>query len=131
MIIDTNVYSAADMGSPIAITSMKSASTIELPVVVIGELVSGFMGGNKHSKNQKQLDKFLAEEGVKVLDITSLTAMHYANLTVIARKNGRALANNDIWIAALALEHDLPLATFDKDFVVFEEYFGDKLILLG
>lgn len=130
MIIDTNVYSAFNRGSTEAIEILKKCQQIFLCTPVLGELRAGFMGGSRFEENERNLDKLLANANVNVLDIRLATTRVYADLTVFAKKKGRALSNNDIWIAALALENNLPLATFDKNFDVFTEKFGNNLIIL-
>jgi tRNA(fMet)-specific endonuclease VapC len=44
------------------------------------------------------------------------TAEHYARLFVQLKRAGTPVPDNDLWIAALALEHDLLLITRDKHF---------------
>lgn len=130
MIIDTNVYSAANKGNKVAISVIKESSIVLMPIIVVGELRAGFLGGTRKEKNSKVLDQFLVDERVELVGINIETSEYYAELAVFARRSGRVLANNDIWIAAIALENKMPFATFDKDFEVFESYFGKKLRIL-
>jgi len=44
------------------------------------------------------------------------TARHYAEVNQNLRRRGTPIPTNDIWIAALALQHDLTLDTRDKHF---------------
>ena len=44
------------------------------------------------------------------------TAEHYARLFVQLKRAGTPIPDDDLWIAALALEHDLPLITRDQHF---------------
>ncbi|MEI6786242.1 MAG: PIN domain-containing protein [Verrucomicrobiota bacterium] len=44
------------------------------------------------------------------------TADHYGRLRAQLAKAGTPIPENDIWIAALALEHQLPLAARDAHF---------------
>jgi tRNA(fMet)-specific endonuclease VapC len=44
------------------------------------------------------------------------TAEHYARLFVQLKRAGTPIPDNDLWIAALALEHDLQLITRDRHF---------------
>ena len=45
-----------------------------------------------------------------------MTAEHYSNIFLQLKKSGKPIPTNDIWIAASAMENDMPLATFDKHF---------------
>ena len=132
ILIDTNVYVALENGSSSALQVLKGDTSIGVPIMVIAELIYGFVNGSKKDINQDKLDRFLAQDFVEILlTFTANTAKVYAELSVYARKKGRALSNNDTWIAAIALENEFKLATYDKDFEVFLELFGDKLQILS
>lgn len=130
MLLDTNVYSALDAGKSSARLALKQHDTIQLPIVVVGELRYGFAFGAREEENNNRLNLFLAQDMVDVLLLNENTAAIYANLASLCRKKGRALSNNDLWIAALAQQQDTRLVTYDKDFQVFQEYLGDNLIVL-
>lgn len=131
MILDTNVYSALDKADPIVLRALAGVEKAYVPIVVVGELQFGFQHGNRITVNNDRLVKFLSRDTVEILSLTTETARIYGELSILCKKRGRAASNNDIWIAALAREHDLPLVTFDKDFVVFTELLGDQLRILG
>ncbi len=130
MIIDTNVYRALDRGDPVAIDALRGQSNVYLPIICVGELRYGFANGNKQKENEFRLSKFLAQERVDILFPTLKTAELYGQLATRCRQTGRALSHNDLWIAALASENDELLITYDKDFAVFADILGDKLIML-
>jgi len=44
------------------------------------------------------------------------TAHHYALIVTELRKKGRPIPQNDMWIAAIALQYDLDLLTRDAHF---------------
>lgn len=131
IVIDTNVYSALDRGSPTAIDALRSQSNVCLPIISIGELRYGFTNGNRQKENESRLSKFLAQGGVDILFPTLKTAELYGQLAARCRQIGRALSHNDLWIAALANEAGALFVTYDKDFVVFTDIFGDKLVILA
>ncbi len=62
------------------------------------------------------LQKFLAKGTVGVLLPGRETAEHYARLFVQLKRAGTPVPDNDLWIAALALERDLLLITRDRHF---------------
>ena len=130
MIIDTNVYSMANKGHAGATNLLKNSTIILIPTIVLAELKAGFLGGGQNHKNSRIFDRFMVDSRVDTINIGYDTVPFYAELAVFAKKSGRVLANNDIWIAALALENKMPLATFDKDFSVFESFLGKDLIIL-
>lgn len=53
---------------------------------------------------------------VAVLNPDSATAEHYARASVALEAKGQPIPENDLWIAAVALELDMPLATRDAHF---------------
>jgi len=62
------------------------------------------------------LQKLLAKTTVGVLLPGRETAEHYARLFVQLKRAGTPVPDNDLWIAALVLEHDLRLITRDRHF---------------
>ena len=66
------------------------------------------------SKNLAQIQNFLA--AVVVLSPGTTTAEHYGRIRAQLAQVGTPIPENDIWIAALALEHQLPLAARDAHF---------------
>jgi predicted nucleic acid-binding protein len=49
----------------------------------------------------------------EVLDITESVAWQYAEVSRRLRTRGERINDNDLWIAATALAHDLPMVTRD------------------
>lgn len=92
------------------------AVRIVIPSIVLGELHSGFRRGNRTAENERQLQVFLLKPSVSVADVTAETAHYYAEIDVFLASKGRPIPRNDIWIAALALEHGCTLITLDAHF---------------
>ena len=115
-IIDTNAYSDFVRGDVSVAKFLNEADIVYLPVIVIGELKRGFYYGSRIKENLDGLQKFLAKPRTKVLEITDETAEHYGMLAAYLKTQGTPIPTNDIWIAALCLQYDLPLLTSDSDF---------------
>lgn len=130
MLIDTNFYVALNKSDPIALDVLGSINDIQVPLPVIAELRYGFANGSRREQNEAILQKFLAEPRVSIIEPSLTTTKYYAELQKMCRDSGRVLSHNDIWIASLAREIGQPLVTFDQDFEVFKDAFGDKLIIL-
>jgi predicted nucleic acid-binding protein len=62
------------------------------------------------------LANLLARVTVDILYAGRETAEQYARLFVQLKRAGTPVPDNDLWIAALALEHDLALITRDRHF---------------
>lgn len=85
-----------------------------MPLVALGELLKGAL---KSGDPPKHLAKIMAlQKIVAVLNPDSSTAGHYARASVALEANGRPIPEYDLWIAAVALELDMPLATLDVHF---------------
>lgn len=96
----------------------------------MAELHFGFSLGLKRDKNIYNLEKFMSLEQVDMVFSTVQTIEIYGELASYCRKRGRVLSHNDLWIAALAIEHDTRLVTYDRDFMALSDRLGDKLVLL-
>ena len=82
-----------------------------IPLMVLGEMKAGFHGGTQGHRNEALLQRFLAKATVSVLLPGRATAEYYARIFVQLKRAGTPIPDNDLWIAALALEHDLTLIT--------------------
>jgi tRNA(fMet)-specific endonuclease VapC len=91
-----------------------------MSAVVAGELLFGFRNGSRFAANRSDLDAFLAAPRVRFLPTTFTTADRYGSISASLRRRGRPLPQNDIWIAAQALEHGADLISFDDHFGAVE-----------
>ncbi|KKR30038.1 MAG: putative ribonuclease VapC [Candidatus Gottesmanbacteria bacterium GW2011_GWC2_39_8] len=114
--IDTNGYAAFKRNNPIALEILRTAEYIGISVVVIGELLGGFKGGNKEKKNMEELNKFLDSPRVYILQIDEETAEFYAKIYWGLKKKGNPIPSNDMWVAASTMRHGISLFTFDEHF---------------
>jgi predicted nucleic acid-binding protein len=87
-----------------------------IPLVVLGEIQAGFYGGTQQTHNQALLQALLAKATVAILLPARETAEQYARLFVQLKRAGTPVPDNGLWIAALALQHDLVLITRDQHF---------------
>lgn len=94
--------------------ALRRADEVYLPFVVLAELRAGFRAGRLSGQNEAVLSRFLNSPRVKVLFADDQTTHHYARLFVQLRAAGAPVPTNDLWIAALALQHDLVLVTRDE-----------------
>ena len=84
--------------------------------IVIGEYHAGLA---LLQRRQRMLDKLLAylrKSSVRVVPVTERTAEMYAKVYQALRAQGRPIPQNDMWIAASALEHGADIATHDEHF---------------
>ena len=114
MILDTNALSALFVGDRALADLLSGVSRHHLPVVVVGEYRFGLM----RSRHRERLSALLAAlvEGSVNLPVDMTTAGHYAEVREALRSQGSPIPENDVWIAALARQHALPIASRDEHF---------------
>ncbi|HTE57536.1 MAG TPA: type II toxin-antitoxin system VapC family toxin [Verrucomicrobiae bacterium] len=115
-VLDTSAYSGFNRGDKRLKTWLHADNQIVVPLVVIGELRAGFSLGTKRKENEELLQKLLDSPNVITATITDKTTILFAEIYRRLRQAGTPIGTNDMWIAALALEHDSLLLTLDSDF---------------
>ena len=101
-------------GTPAVGDILRRESRAAIPVIVLGEFLYGIAGSRFRSAYDEWLRMNLPR--FELLPVGVETATHYARLRVGLRQSGQPIPANDAWIAALALEHDLPVLTRDRHF---------------
>ena len=114
--LDTNRYVDLCKGDQGTVDLLAIAEAVFLPFVVLGELRAGFALGRRSTENERVLRSFLQKDGVEVLYADDQTTHHYARAFRQLRSQGTPIPTNDLWIAALVLQHDLVLHDRDRHF---------------
>ena len=116
MILDTNALSAFVDGDAGVGAILRTQARAAIPVILLGE----FRYGIAESRHRKAYESWLDSQlrNFDVLAITDQTTIAYAALRVALRRSGRPIPANDAWIAALALQHRLPILSRDAHFDV-------------
>ena len=114
--VDTNRLTDLLQGDARLAERLGVCDEVWIPLMVLGEMKAGFHGGTQRHRNEALLQRFLAKATVSVLLPGRETAEHYARIFVQLKRAGTPVPDNDLWIAALALEHDLTLITRDRHF---------------
>jgi tRNA(fMet)-specific endonuclease VapC len=114
--LDTSRLTDLFQGDARLAEQLGSCEEVWIPLFVLAEIRAGFYGGNQRPRNEMLLGRFLAKGTVGILLPDRETAEQYARLFVQLKRAGTPVPNNDLWIAALALQHDLSLVTRDRHF---------------
>ena len=114
--LDTNRITDLFRGDLELAEQLGTAVEVWIPLFTLGEIKAGFQGGTQQRRNESLLNRLLAKPTVGVLLPSRETAEHYARIFVQLRRAGTPVPDNDLWIAALVLEHDLVLITRDRHF---------------
>ncbi len=116
MILDTNALSAFVDGDADVGEILRRQARAAIPVIVLGEFRYGIADSRHRSAYEAWLESQLPD--FDILAITEETAVAYAALRVALKRSGRPIPANDAWIAALALQHRLPVLSRDQHFDV-------------
>jgi tRNA(fMet)-specific endonuclease VapC len=114
VILDTNALSAFIDGEPVIGARLSLGAHVAIPVIVIGEFRYGINGSRHRSQYEQWLEDHLPD--FEILSVTEATTLMYARVRVSLKKLGRPIPANDAWIAALALQHRLPVLSRDEHF---------------
>jgi tRNA(fMet)-specific endonuclease VapC len=114
--LDTNRLTDLFQGDSELADRLAECDEVWLPLMVLAEIKAGFYGGTQQHRNEGLLQSFLTKSTVGIILPARETAEHYARLFVQLKRAGTPIPDNDLWIAALALEHDLQLITRDRHF---------------
>ncbi len=109
MILDTNAVSALLSGESSFEERLATGSSHHLPVIVIGEYLFGIAGSRRRARFRALFQDLIDKS--YILDVDHETAEIYAQIRGELKLKGRPIPVNDVWIAALARQHNLPVAT--------------------
>ncbi|RMD64855.1 type II toxin-antitoxin system VapC family toxin [Candidatus Parcubacteria bacterium] len=113
-LLDTSVIIALFADDAAVKENLEQAGEIFIPCIAIGELYYGAWKSARTQENLTRIDEFAADN--VVLECNSKTARCYGEIKNALRAKGRPIPENDIWIAAIALQHDVTVATQDTPF---------------
>ena len=114
MILDTNALSAVAEGETGATQQVSRAGQIAIPVIVLGEYRFGIAQSQRRREYERWLEELVTVS--RVLDVNEETAIGYARIRVQLKETGTPIPSNDAWIAALGLQHSLPILSRDRHF---------------
>jgi predicted nucleic acid-binding protein len=114
LILDTNALSAFVDGEPAVGTLLGRSLRAAIPVIVLGEFRYGIADSRHRKTYEAWLDHHLRR--FELLEVTAETTLPYAELRTALKRKGQPVPANDAWIAALAIQHGLPLLSRDRHF---------------
>ena len=114
VVLDTSVVVAVLRRVPGLMQHARGVQELLAPLVVLGELEYGANLAKPLERQHEAVRIFM--ESATLLLPTARTAAEYGRVKVALKAAGTPIPENDIWIAAVALEHGLPLATRDAHF---------------
>jgi tRNA(fMet)-specific endonuclease VapC len=113
MVVDTSVVVAAFRFDAEVVDRLSSVYML-VSTTVLGELYYGAYGASQQGVQLAKINDLITHSAV--IGSTEDTARYYGQIKQALRLRGLLIPENDMWIAAVALEQDLPLATRDDHF---------------
>lgn len=113
-LLDTNIIIALFADEVEIRNRLKVADETFVSAVALGELYYGAYKSSKSEKNLALIEDFAGNASVISCDAD--TAKVYGDIKNTLRLRGQPIPENDIWIAAIALQHHLTLVTRDAHF---------------
>jgi predicted nucleic acid-binding protein len=127
-IVDTSVFIARESTRPLDAAAMPQELAIS--VVTLAELQAGVLAAITVETRARRLITLTAIGDVEVLPITESVAVEWARLRVELATRGRKVNVNDLWIAATAVAHGVPVVSQDADFEALAGIAGFSAVLV-
>ena len=113
-LLDTNIVIALFEKDTNIIEKINVSEKIFIPSIVLGELYYGAFNSSKKQSNIEKNNQF--QKDANVLNCDASTGFFYGKIKKKLKLKGNPIPENDIWIAALALQNNLILVSKDKHF---------------
>lgn len=114
LLLDTNIVIALFAQDTSVQDHLAASEEVFVPSIVLGELYYGASKSGRVRSNVARIDEFAVSNAV--LECNLETARQYGRIKNLLRAKGRPIPENDIWIAAIAQQHQLILVSRDEHF---------------
>ena len=114
LLLDTNIIVSLLRGDKMLDKRLAKVGNFLIPSIATGELFVGAYKSNRTIENLNKIESLIQDITIVPCDLG--TSREYGRIKDGLRKKGRPIPDNDIWITAMARQHDLTLVTRDKHF---------------
>jgi predicted nucleic acid-binding protein len=125
-LLDTSVFIARETGRPLEQRLLPGELAVS--AVTVAELHVGVLAASDLDTRARRLATLEAIADVEVLVVDEAVAASWALLRVHLATAARRLNVNDLWVAATALAHGIPVVTQDEDFGPVEGVGGLEVV---
>ena len=113
-LLDTNIVIALFQGEQPILDKITQFKSVFTPSIVVGELYFGAFKSSKIKENVTRINEFALKN--EILSCDQHTAKIYGEIKSGLKSIGKPIPENDIWIAATAMQYNLTLITRDSHF---------------
>ncbi|MBX3088635.1 MAG: type II toxin-antitoxin system VapC family toxin [Cryobacterium sp.] len=125
-LLDTSVMIAVETGRPVDYGSMPLQQYV--CTISLGELYFGVHSAPDAESRSARIATLESMASLVALPVNAEAAAHWGRLRRRLVEAKRRINVNDLWIAAVALAHNLPVITQDDDFDILSDLDGPKVI---
>jgi tRNA(fMet)-specific endonuclease VapC len=117
LLLDTNAVIAVMKGDSAILERLTNVGML-VSSITLGEIFLGAYKSVRVKANLARIEAFVADyvTGDAVLACDYQTARQYGRIKSLLHTKGHPIPDNDIWIAAVALQYGLKLLTRDQHF---------------
>jgi predicted nucleic acid-binding protein len=127
-LLDTSVLIAIESGRPVDFGSFPLEQFV--CTISLGELHLGVHTAPNAENRSIRMATLEELASLKLLEVDSSAAAHWGRLRFRLKESGQEVNVNDLWIASVALAHNLPVVTQDEDFTVLVDLGGPAVIMV-
>lgn len=125
-LLDTSVFIAAENGRSLKEEGLPAESAIS--VVTLAELHAGVLAAQDTETRAVRMTTLDALADIQLISVDAAAAVTWARMRLHLVEAGRRVGVNDLWIAASAAAHNLPVITQDNDFDLLEGVAGLAIV---
>jgi len=113
-LLDTSIFVALEKGRPLRQEALPRQNAIS--IVTRAELRVGVLAAGDIASRDRRIATFEAARRFTVLPIDEEVGRAWAQMRAYLAASRHRVAINDMWIAATAAAHEIPVLTQDGDF---------------
>jgi predicted nucleic acid-binding protein len=125
-LIDTSVLVAVEEGRPLREEGLPERSAIS--IVTIAELRTGVLSAPDIESRDRRIVTLEGAARGAILPIEGRVARAWAAMRAYLAASGRSVSVNDLWIAATAAAHEIPVITQDGGYYALNGVAGLTVI---
>jgi len=125
-LIDTSVLVAVEKGRPLREGALPARSAVS--IVTVAELRAGVLAAPDVESRDRRIVTLEGVSGATILAIEGKVARAWAAMRAYLVASGRGVSVNDVWIAATAAAHEIPIVSQDRDFDALSGVMGLTVI---